>query len=205
MKQTNKNTEQNENMEKVTHPYNSYNPFIEDVVEHITETKRRKISGSVMQDIVNKATGEVNPTRMLVLGDVKVVDSTEFYKVYIGEIKSFFNLTSSSMQLFEYIMKNIQYGKDRVCMTVSIIKADIGMKTATTYRAIDQLLDRKIIAKAEVNGCYFINPKIAFKGDRITLVKQFVNEQAVREIQEMKHARDVIQDVGRGIQNEEHE
>jgi predicted transcriptional regulator len=162
---------------KQQHEFHSYNPFIEDVVEHITETKRRKVSGWKWEGVVDENTGDITQRPMLVLGDIKVLDSAAFYKVYIGEIKSFFGLTNASMLLFEYIMNNIGYGNDKICLTVDIIKADNGMAKSTIYRAIDQLLDKKVIAKASLPGCYYINPKIAFKGDRITLVKQYVREQ----------------------------
>lgn len=174
-----KKTKENEPMEdKQQHPFHSYNPFIDDVVEHITETKRRKVSGWKWEGIVDETTGEISKRPMLVLGDIKVLDSASFYKVYIGEIKSFFGLSNSSMELFEYIMSNIKFDSDKICITVDIIKSDKKMAKSTIYRAIDQLLDKKVIAKADMPGCYYINPKIAFKGDRITLVKQYVLEQA---------------------------
>ena len=48
------------------------------------------------------------------------------------------------------------------------------MSRTGCYRALLQLLEVGIIAKADQEGCYFINPTIAFKGDRITLIKQYI-------------------------------
>lgn len=168
------NHEEND-MQKTVHPYHSYNPFLDEVVEHMVETKRRKVSGWKWQEV--RKGDELIKEPMLVLGDIKVVDSQEFYKVYIGEIKSFFQLSNSSMQIFEYIMANILYGKDKICLTVNMIKEDKSMTVPTIYRALNQLLDKKVIARADLPGCYYINPKIAFKGDRITIVKQYVKER----------------------------
>lgn len=187
-----KKSNKSETMEDVkeVHRFHTYNPFIEDVVEHITETKRRKVSGWKWEGIVDEDTGEVTKRPMLVLGDIKVLDSAAFYKVYIGEIKSFFGLSNSSMEIFEYIMNNIKYDSDKICVTVDIIRSDKSMAKSTIYRAIDQLLDKKVIAKADMPGCYYINPKVAFKGDRITLVKQYVREQTdVQNKQIMANAK----------------
>ncbi len=157
---------------KMKHGYNSHNPFIEQVVEHIREKKRRKISGWKWQEV--RKGDEIVSEPMLVLGDIKQVDEQEFYKVYIGEIKAFLGLTSSSMRMFEYIMKNIKYDNDKICMNAHIIKSELDMPEATMHRCINQLLDKKVIARANMPGCYYINPQIAVKGNRITLVKQYV-------------------------------
>jgi len=200
MKLVPKKVKENETMEeKQQHPFHSYNPFIEDVVEHITETKRRKVSGWKWEGILDEMTGAINQRPMLVLGDIKVLDSASFYKVYIGEIKSFFGLSNSSMELFEYIMKNIKFDSDKICITVDIIKSDKSMAKSTIYRAIDQLLDKKVIAKADMPGCYYINPKIAFKGDRITLVKQYVLEQANIEMKQLKTGNSEMRKLQRRI------
>lgn len=168
-----------ESMTKTKHQYNSYNPFIEQVITHIESAKRRKVSGWKWQE-VRKGDELVNEP-MLVLGDIKKVDTQEFYKVYIGEIKSFLGLSKNSMIMFEYIMKNIQYGKDKICMNAHIVKSEMGMAETTMHRCLNQLLDKQVVARAEMPGCYYINPQIAFKGERFTIVKQYVMDKMKRQ------------------------
>jgi len=191
MIQVSQNEAEND-MQKTIHPFHSYNPFLEEVVEHMVETKRRKVSGWKWQEV--RKGDELVKEPMLVLGDIKVVDSQEFYKVYIGEIKSFFGLSNSSMTVFEYMMTHIQYGKDKICLTAHMIKEDRKMTIPTIYRSISQLLDKKVIARADMPGCYYINPKVAFKGDRITIVRQYVKEREKGAIQDKQYMENGFRD-----------
>ena len=172
------NHQQNGNEDKNTlkdFEYHNMNPYVPAVVEHISEKTYRKASGLKWEQVLNENTGELERKTHLVLGEQKKVDSQEFYKVYNGAIKSFYNLSNKSMDLFDYIMTHIKYGNDRICISSDAIKENKGMSKSTCYRCLIQLLNAQIIAKASTEGCYYINPAIAFKGDRITLVKQYIN------------------------------
>lgn len=160
-----------------SYKYHGENPFIDQVIEHIHTKKYRKAVGSKVQEVLNEETGVLEQQKVLVLGKQQTVDSQEFYKVYQGQIKSFFKLSSNTMKLFEYIMQNIPYSKDRICLYQPDVTDKLKMSRTTAYRAILQLLEGGIIARADSDNCYFINPIVAFKGDRITLVTQYIKEQ----------------------------
>ncbi len=78
------------------------------------------------------------------------------------------------MKLFEYIMSNICYSHDRICILPGDVKEKLNLSRSGCYRGILQLLEAGVIAKADQEGCYFLNPTVAFKGDRITLIKQWI-------------------------------
>lgn len=151
------------------------------VVEHISEKRYRKASGIKWEQVLNEDTGELEKRQNLILGQQKKVDKQEWYKLFNGTIMRFYGLTKATMEVFEYIMKNIQYGNDRICIPPSDIITQTGMALSTYYRCMVQLLNAQIIAKAEKEGCYYINPAIAFKGDRITIVEQYIKENKERE------------------------
>lgn len=153
--------------------YHTENPFISDVIEHISDKRYRKAVGHKFQQVLNEGTGELEDQKVFILGEQKQVDKQEYYKIFYGAIKTFFQLSKGTMALFEYIMTSITYSHDRICILHGDVKEKIGMSRSVCYRSVLQLLESGIIAKADREGCYFINPTIAFKGDRITLVKQY--------------------------------
>ena len=156
--------------------YNNSNPYLPAVVEHISEKKYRKASGVKWEQVLNEDTGELEKRQNLILGTQKRVDSQEWYKVFNGSIMRFYGLGKNTMEVFGYIMKNIQYSNDRICIPPSDVVTQTGMALSTYYRCIVQLLNAQVLAKAEKEGCYYINPAIAFKGDRITLVTQYIKD-----------------------------
>jgi len=153
--------------------YHTESPFIGQVIQHIENTQYRQAIGHKYQEVLNEDTGELEKQKVFVLGKQKKVDRQEFYKVFNGAIKSFFKLSNSSMDMFEYIMSNIAYSNDRICLLQSDVMDKLKISRTTCYRSTLQLLESGIIAKADTEGCYFVNPTIAFKGDRITLVTQY--------------------------------
>lgn len=165
------------------YPYHSHNPFMEDVVNHINTVRKRKVSGLKYQEVITDG-GEVRTEPMLVLGDIKEVDKQNYFKLYNGAIQEFFGLSMASMKLFDYIMNNIQYHKDKICLVVSDVMEGCSLSKSTVYRCIVNLIEAKIIAKADNISCYYINPNFAFKGDRITIVKQFVRKKQQGLIEE---------------------
>lgn len=152
--------------------YHSANPFISKIVEHIEDSKRRKVIGHSFQDVIND--GTVSKQKILVLGEQKVVDKQEYAKVYMGEIQRFFGLSKSTLRLLDYIMENIRYGEDRICLYFPDIKNKMLITKGVMYSAIRQLIKTAIIARASTPGCYYINPAVVFKGERIAIVKQFI-------------------------------
>ncbi len=167
--------------------YHSINPFITGVVEQITPSKTRKVAGWKWQDVLNQDTGELETQHMMVLATRREVDNREFVKIYYGQFKEFYGLSKSSFTLIDYIVKNIRYSNDRICLLVSDIIEQTGLSYTTVYRSLSQLLERKILAKAEKIGCYFINPQIFFKGDTITLINQYVkNDNKAVSIKKIK-------------------
>lgn len=154
--------------------YHNVNPFLDGVVQQVAPAKTSKVAGWKFQDVLNINTGELEQQRMMVLATRREVDKREFAKIYYGQFKEFYGLSKSSLTLIDYIIKNIRYSNDRICLIVSDIIEQTDLSYTTVYRSLTQLLESKILAKAEKTGCYFINPQIFFKGDTITLINQYI-------------------------------
>lgn len=161
--------------------YNSINPFINQIMLHITENKTSATASAVgTKEVLNEKTGELEPMKMLFLKKItKITDHQEFCKVYLGSFKHFFHLPNSAVNLLEYIMTNIQYGSDRICLHVATVVDETGFTKSGIYKSIIKLLSANIIAKADKRNCYFINPSVLFKGERITLINEFVNASGI--------------------------
>lgn len=186
MKQIPENTGKDETMiTEQVHKYHSSNPFISQLSVVIEEKPVRKIIGSKYQNVVNESTGEVESQKLLVLGEKKIVDKQEFYKIFMGEIKSFFQLSNTAMNLFEYVMEKIQYNKDKICLYKPDVMSTLKISRTTCHRCIVQLLDAQIIAKADTDNCYFVNPNVAFKGDRIALWKEYQMKDTINAYSEI--------------------
>lgn len=152
-------------------PYNSTNPFINQVVDSIKTKNSKKTIGTQWREVLDQTTGELKKEQILVLGENKKVDQAEWYKMYNSSIASFYDLPKSCMKIFDFIMKTINFDEDKVCLHPKKLEQELNLSIVTVYKALSLLIDRKIIAKADTPTCYFINPNIAFKGDRILLIQ----------------------------------
>lgn len=156
--------------------YNSTNPFIAPIVEHVYDSKSRKIIGHSWQDVIDKGSGEINKQKILVLGEQKVLDNQQYCKLYMGQMRSFFGLSKKTLITLEYIMDNIKYGEDKICLYYPDLQQKLGLIRSTMYGCINQLLKVGILARANTPACFYINPAVVFKGDRIAIVQQFIRD-----------------------------
>jgi len=170
-------TKKNE-MGLTNYPFHSSNPFITGVVDDIVAKRTRKVAGFKFQDVVDQDTGEVNTQTMLVLGTRKEVDKAEFAKLFRNSFVMFYGLSKSSLDLMDYITENIRYNNDRICIVIVDVVEQKKMGYSTVYRSITQLIEKKLLAKADMTGCYYINPQIFFKGDRIILLNEYIKKDA---------------------------
>ncbi|MES2382428.1 MAG: replication/maintenance protein RepL [Bacteroidota bacterium] len=160
------------------YPFHSSNPFLSGIVDDIVVKKTRKAAGFKFQDVVDQDTGEVNTQTMLVLSTRKEVDKSEFAKVFRNQFAMFYGLSKSSLDLMDYISDNIRYNNDRICIVIVDVVEQKKMGYSTVYRSITQLIEKKLLAKADMTGCYYINPQIFFKGDRIILLNEYIKKDA---------------------------
>ena len=116
-------------------------------------------------EIVNKETGEVTSIIPSV-GKKSVRDVTEFIKVY--NPAALMNLKPCEMKVLLYIMSVLRFGGEFSFECTECMKRT-GMKKSSVYNGIVGLEDRDYIRRDE-NGKYWINPNIAYRGNRDELL-----------------------------------
>ena len=161
---------------------NKENPFLKQAVEQVNDNlvKKYKTAAKTGEKAILKAydqnTGEV-------LGHTQFVrqievDEEQFTKFYLSNFSKFFDLPPSAIKVFGYIMTVLIPKKD---MFFFILDDCMEYTNYKSHKSIHQglafLLKAEIIARGQTEFMYFINPMVAFNGDRITFAKTYVKAQ----------------------------
>lgn len=160
---------------------NKENPFLKQAIEQVQQNvvKRFKMSGRTDQKAVLKAVDKDNN----VVGHTSFirqieVDEDQFTKVYLSHFSSFFDLKPQAIKVFGYIMTQLIPNKDEFifdreeCMEYTGYKSD-----KSIFIGLTNLLQNSIIARGNKDYKYFINPMVAFNGDRITFARTYVKRK----------------------------
>jgi hypothetical protein len=110
------------------------------------------------------------------------VDEQQFTKIYLSNFSAFFDLKPSAIKVFGYIMTILLPKKDELffvlddCMIYTKYKSH-----KSIHEGLADLLSAGIIARGKNEYFYFINPMVAFNGDRITFAKTYVKKQVSKK------------------------
>lgn len=166
---------------------NTENPFIKQAVEQVQQNvvKKYKTAGSTDKKAILQAydqtTGEI-------LGHTQFirqieVDEQQFAKLYLSNFSAFFDLKPQAIKVFGYILNQLVPNKDEFifdreeCMEYTGYKSD-----KSVFIGLTSLLNNDIIARGKTDYRYYINPMIAFNGNRITFAKTYVKKQKKAQI-----------------------
>lgn len=162
--------------------YNKDNPFLKEAVEQVNNSvvKKYKTASKTGEKAILQAfdsnTGEI-------LGHTQFirqieVDEEQFAKVYLSNFTSFFDLKLQAIKVFGYILKQLIPNKDNFNFYMEDCQDYTAYKSETSVRiGLTSLLENKIIARGRTDYEYFINPMVAFNGNRITFAKSYVKKQ----------------------------
>lgn len=166
---------------------NRENPFLKEAVEQIQQNvvKKYKTATKTDQKAILQA---FDPDTGEVLGHTQFirqieVDEQQFAKLYLSQFSSFFDLKPQAIKVFGYILQQLIPNRDEFmfflddCMTYTGYKSDTSIRIGLT-----NLLHNKIIARGRHESLYFINPMVAFNGNRITFAKTYVKKQSKSKI-----------------------
>lgn len=161
------------------HPQYEENPFVENAIREIEITKRTKVqratNQSVIQHVVNQDGELTGHTAFLQYIEV---DEEKFAKIYLSQFASFWELSKPAIRVFGYIITMIKPNQDRF-----IFRMDEALKhTKYTHEnsiltGLSNLVECKIIARTRYDWEYFINPLVAFNGNRVTFAKTYVKKR----------------------------
>jgi hypothetical protein len=152
------------------------NPFVVDnqgqMILDIKEKNTKVFRGKGNELIVDGHTGEV--TGATAFYKTEKVDSTQFAKLFVNEIRTLLDLSQTAYKMLLYIMTILKPNKDEIYLFVPDVMEYCQWKSKPAiYRAIKELIQNNIIAPSWKPNIYYINPSILFNGDKLLLVKQY--------------------------------
>lgn len=122
---------------------------------------------------------------------VTEIDKEEFVKLYTKNMKVFFDLKPTTQKVLQVVLDAVQQSPNADCIYMHWLSVDeylkthdLGMSKASFHNAMNELLDKKFIAKSVEPHKFWINPHLFFNGDRMT----FVREYRLRKEKEVKAA-----------------
>lgn len=165
-----------------TYIKNKENPFLKEAVEQIQNNivKKYKNSAGYGEKAVLQA---FNPDTGEMLGHTTFirqieVDEEQFTKFYLSQFSAFWNLKSQSIKVFGYIMTKLIPKQDMFIFLMDECKNYTNYKgEKSIYIGLASLVQNNIIARGPSDSLYFINPMVAFNGDRVTFAKTYVKKQ----------------------------
>ena len=161
---------------------NIENPFLKDAIEQIQENvvKKYKTASNTDQKAILQA---YDPSTGEVLGHTQFirqieVDEEKFTKIYLSQFSAFFELNQQGIKVFGYIMTKLTPKQDMFIFLMDECREYTGYKNhRSVHQGVSALLENKIIARGPSDSLYFINPMIAFNGDRVSFTKTYVKKQ----------------------------
>lgn len=155
------------------YPVYGDNPFLDTEIVAKVKKKHHRTGSKNNDLVIDKGSGEVKGY----IGDstfveFKEVDEEQFTKLFLKNLKIFFELNNNDLRVLLYIMQMTNPNRDMIVISkVDCMKYTQIKHRDTINRCLDKLLVNRIIAKTTVRNVYFINPHIFFNGDRLTFMK----------------------------------
>ena len=160
---------------------NDENPFMEQAIEEIENhivKKYKSSTGSDKKGVVvscDTDTGEVFKTSFIRQIEV---DEEQFTKLYLSNFAAFFNLSQAAIRVFGYVMTCMSPKKDMIIFNEKECLSFTKYKTnKPIYKALAELVASEIIARGSNNIIWYINPLIAFNGDRVSFAKTYIKKK----------------------------
>lgn len=164
-------------------PKNKENPFIDSLIVDVNPVRRRRYSSpdnkEVIQTVVDYdgvATGQSAFVQYL------EVDEKQFAKLYLSNMAAFWDLSKPAIRVFTYIMSTIKPNSDTIDFIIEDCMEHCKYKSKTpVFNGLADLLLKRIIARGRTQWQYFINPMIAFNGDRVLFAKGFIKKKIKKQ------------------------
>lgn len=181
------------------------NPFVGDLVDHASKGMiiKNKTRGRVMManngfvaqklGLHNQSTGEVLEDESLVVAVKKAVDTEEFVKIFVGGMTALFGLSKRAYEVATCLMKSYNHGQlsgtnDLIYFNHrEAVDQGYSRKYQTYKSALNELVGAGFMAPAaKGKDWYWINPTLFYRGDRVTIINQYVLNQECKTVTDPK-------------------
>jgi hypothetical protein len=150
-------------------------PFFNGVMRNVKTGNKIVAIGREQYSLFSNHTGEKVENSTAFVGVRQVVDKGQFTKLYIGSIKELFKLSPRAQAVYGYLMEAQQMNDHQVYFSPERCAEETGYKTPKSlYEGIAELLEKDFIARASDTNFFFLNPQIAFNGNRLVQFKDWV-------------------------------
>lgn len=161
---------------------NYENPFLKEAVQQVQNNivKKYKVATKTGQNAILQA---IDPNTGEMVGHTQFVrqievDEEEFAKIYLSNFSAFFDLKLQAIRVFGYILKQLTPNKDEFLFLIDDCMKYTNYKSDTSIRiGLTSLLKANIIARGKIDVLYYINPMVAFNGNRITFAQTYVKKK----------------------------
>lgn len=149
------------------------NPFMVELKGRMYLQPRANTIIAKGQSIVNTDTGEIIDEAVL-LGRRKVVDKSQFAKLYASEIGILYELSKPAQVVFLHLTKVMDYD-NKAIFDYKKEHSKLGYSThKQALIGIRELITKDIIAPHAVSNIYWLNPTIVCKGERFAKYVEYV-------------------------------
>jgi intergrase/recombinase len=156
------------------------NPFVERAIQEVQVTRKYKSASGTDKRAILQA---IDPNTGEVLGHTMFIrqveiDEDKFAKVYLSQFEAFWELNKPAIRVFGYIMSKMRPKSDKVEFRLSeCLKHTKYKSPKQIYDGLSALVRADIIARGYNEYVYFINPLVAFNGDRVSYIKTYVKRK----------------------------
>lgn len=158
------------------------NPFMVELKGKMFLQPRANMIIAKGENIINTETGEVLKEATLI-GRRKIVDKSQFAKIYASDIALIYNLNKPAINVFLYLTKVMDY-ENKAYLVAEKDCRKIGYKSALSVsKGIKELISNDIIAPAIMQGYYWLNPTIVCKGERFARYTEYLTEEEAKREQ----------------------
>lgn len=158
------------------------NPFLEGV--GYNQKRRTEVLYDGHQAVIHNQTGEVLEDHLAV-ARVRMVDADQFVKVYLANLHVFFDLGKAAQRVAEFVLQQIGHraiGRGEVLLTFWEYEAYFAGRSGGTrptwQRGLAELAAKNLIAKSPTASVWWINPAVAFNGDRARFITEIRRKKA---------------------------
>jgi len=150
-----------------------FHPFVIELTGKMFLQPRANTIIAKGQSIVDLTTGEILYDGILI-GKRKVVDKSQFAKIYASEIGILYELSQAGKNVFLYLTKIMDY-ENKAIFNSETEYAKAGYKTTKpVHKGLKELIKAHIIAAHSIRGIWWLNPTIVCKGERFAKCTEYV-------------------------------
>lgn len=175
-------------------PLNKENPFLNQALEVIQQNvaKRYKTATKTSEKAILQA---IDPNTGELLGHTQFirqmeVDEQQFAKIYLSGYTHFFELKPQAIKVFGYILNQLKPNRDEFVFLIDECMEYTGYKAKSSiFIGLGSLVQWEVIARGRADNLYYINPLVAFNGDRITFANTFIKKKKPKNVIDPKQLK----------------